>query len=41
MADSESEETTDTAECKIEDETYSVSVSPTPWDSGSKNQGPG
>ncbi|KAJ6553561.1 Gti1/Pac2 family-domain-containing protein [Mycena vulgaris] len=35
----ESEETTDTIECKIEDETYSVSVSPTSWGSDSSNPG--
>ncbi|KAJ7173952.1 Gti1/Pac2 family-domain-containing protein [Mycena crocata] len=35
----ESEETTDVVECKIEDETYSVSVSPTSWGSDSSNQG--
>ncbi|KAJ7284393.1 Gti1/Pac2 family-domain-containing protein [Mycena rebaudengoi] len=35
----ESEETIDAVECKIEDETYSVSVSPTSWGSDSSNQG--
>ncbi|KAJ7470805.1 Gti1/Pac2 family-domain-containing protein [Mycena latifolia] len=35
----ESDETTDTVECKIEEETYSVSVSPTSWGSDSSNQG--
>ncbi|KAJ7760627.1 Gti1/Pac2 family-domain-containing protein [Mycena maculata] len=35
----ETEEPTDVVECKIEDETYSVSVSPTSWGSDSSNQG--
>ncbi|KAJ7780822.1 Gti1/Pac2 family-domain-containing protein [Mycena maculata] len=35
----ETEESTDVVECKIEDETYSVSVSPTSWGSDSSNQG--
>ncbi|KAJ7503536.1 Gti1/Pac2 family-domain-containing protein [Mycena galericulata] len=35
----ETEETTDIVECKVEDETYSVSVSPTSWGSDSSNQG--
>ena len=36
---SESEEIAQAVECKIEDETYSVSVSPTSWGSDSSTQG--